>query len=523
VLPKDHTHEHGYFNNHCAGNEFNQRPRNYLNVLWTLADHLPRLDFMQPIGRLFKTGLSAALLAGAVLTFPTHVHASILWSRPDPEMIRDTGDGVDILHGAIKHQDSNSTSTLYFRFHVDPIADSATKSIGDYDAGLVLFENGQAHLGLGSSKVAWAYCAMNVIKSEKGFMDLNSATPEPGFHWEYMRAGMPKYIAFKVQFIPGHEARVTAWLNPVLDTGATEINQPTNCVTQFEANATFDEIHLMQTSKIGGWKFSQIVAATTFEDLRLTHFWQSGWFLSLAGGGLLVLVISGVQLLERRRARGQIQRLERENAVAAERGRIARDIHDELGASLTKIHKLAEMMDHNDRQPDNANALPKIISNAAHDTIRSLDEIVWAINPKNDTLSEMADYLVYYTEDFLRSTNITCALDVQLNLPDIQVDAEVRHNLFMSVKEGLNNAVKHANASQIKFALNFQANTLTIELTDNGRGFCSNTSGPPGNGLDNISNRMSAINGEVSVQSEPDRGTTLKLKVLLKKDKVVAP
>jgi hypothetical protein len=166
---------------------------------------------------------------------------------------------------------------------------------------------------------------MNVPKSEKGYVDLNSATPEPGKSWEYIRAGSaPKYIAFKVEYVPGHDARVTAWLNPDLSLGATEINQPTNIVTRFEAAATFDEIHLIHRGgKGGGWKFSQMVGATIFEDLLTPHFWQRGWFFAVAGGGLLVLFGGAVQLFERRRARQQIQRLEQERAVATERTRIA--------------------------------------------------------------------------------------------------------------------------------------------------------------------------------------------------------
>jgi len=469
---------------------------------------------MQPLGRFYKAGLVPAVFTSALLAFSFPIQASILWSKPDAVVVCDTGEGADILHGAIKHQDSNSTSTLYFRFHVDPIADSATKSIGDFDAGLVLFETGVAHVGLGSSKVAWAYCAMHVPKSEKGFVDLNSATPEPGFKWEYMRAGMPKYIAFKVQFVPGHDARITAWLNPDLSAGATEINQPTNLITQFEANATFDEIHLIHTGKIRGWKFSQMVAGSTFEDLQLKHFWQRKWFLTAAGCSVLVMVAGLVQLLERRRARGQIQRLERENAVAAERGRIARDIHDELGANLTKIHKLAEMMDQPDGTADHSEALPKIISNAARDTIRSLDEIVWAINPQNDTLSEMADYLVYYTEDFLRSTGVAYSLDVPLKLPGIPVVAEVRHNLFMAVKEALNNAVKHASASQIRFGLEYAANLLTVQIHDNGRGFVPDKTKTTGNGLENMAKRLAAIGGVLSLESAPGQGTIVKLQVV---------
>ncbi|MDB6108991.1 MAG: Integral rane sensor signal transduction histidine kinase [Pedosphaera sp.] len=469
------------------------------------------------------TSAAATLVAGALLLFPGSAPATILWSQPGATLVCNNGQGEDLFHGAVKPQDSNSTSTLYFRFHVDPLADSATKSIGDFDAGFMFFEHGEEHFGLGNSREAWAYCAVNITNSLKGYVDLNSATPEPGFNWEYMRTGTPKYIAFKVEYVPGHNARVTAWLNPNLSLGATEINQPTNIVTRFEAKATFDEIRLLHRGGKGGWKFSQLVVATSFEDLLFSHFWQRGWFFAVAGGGLLVGVAGTAQLLERRCTQRQIRRLERESAVATERARIARDIHDELGASLTKIHKLAEMLDEQNESRNHAGTIPRTISRTARDTIQTMDEIVWAVNPKNDTLKEMADYLVYFTQDFLQPSGIACSLDVPLKLPDLTVTAEVRHNVFMVVKEALNNAVKHAAAQQVRFAFDCTANQLSVEIADNGRGFSPAATTPAGNGLENMRRRMGAIGGEFDLQSEPGCGTTVRLRVLFQAGKVGAP
>jgi signal transduction histidine kinase len=404
---------------------------------------------------------------------------------------------------------------------VDPAADSAIKSSGEFEAGFVFVEKGQEHVGIGNGRGAWAYCALNVPKNKKGYEDFNSGTPEPTHTWEYMRAGVPKFIAFKVEYVPGHDARITVWLNPDLSVGATEMNQPANIITRFEADATFDEIHLIHRGTGVGWKISQMVAGTSFDDLLLAHFWQRAWFIAVAGGGSLMGVAAVVQLLARRRARRRIRELEREGAVATERARIARDIHDELGASLTKIYKLAEMMDQ-DHAAAGARAVPKTIANTARDTIQTMDEIVWAVNPKNDTLSEMADYLVYFTEDFLRPTGIACVLDVALNLPAIPVAAEQRHNLFMVVKESLNNVVKHAAASKIRFGLDFAGDWLTVDIADNGRGFRPEEAKIMGNGLDNMRRRMAAIGGELILQNEPGKWTIVKLQVRLADDKTIA-
>lgn len=465
--------------------------------------------------------LRAGLIWCTLLLAAASVRGTVLWSHPETVLVCNNGKGEDILHGAIPPQGSNSSSTLYFRVCVNAVADSAIKSIGEFDAGMMFVEKGQEHLGIGNSRGAWAFCAINVPKNKKGYEDFNSATPEPTHSWEYMRAGVPKYIAFKIQFVPGHDARITVWLNPNLSGGATEANQATNIVTRFETTATFDEIHLVHRGEGAGWKFSDLMAGTSFNDLLLVHFWQRGWFAAVVGGGSLVGVAGAVQLLERRRARRRIQQLEKERAVASERARIARDIHDELGASLTKICKLAESLCRH-RESDGAEAAAKIIADTARETIQSMDEIVWAVNPQNDTLREMADYLVYFTDDFLRPTGIACTLDVPLKLPALPVPAEVRHHLFMAIKEALNNAVKHAGARQVRFGLEFAGDRLAVEIADDGGGFQPEAAPAVGNGLENMRRRLSAIGGEASVCSRPGEGTRVRLQIVLSRSQLVA-
>ena len=464
---------------------------------------------------------AVVLGAAALMAWAIPAPGAILWEHSGTIYVQDNGRGEDILHGAIKPQGTNSSNTLYFRFRVVPIADSATKSIADFEAGFVLVEKGAEHLGIGNTRIAWAYCAWNVAKSQKGYVDLNSATPEPPYSWEYLRASAPRYIVFKVQYVPDHDARVTVWLSPVLSVGATEVNQPANILTSFEAKATFDEIHLIHRGgNGGGWDFSQMVAATSFDDLLLPHFWQRWWFFALVALGGLAMLVGTVQLFERRRAQVQIQRLEKERAVAMERTRIAQDIHDEVGTSLTKISKLTEMIDQQDGKSGLSSDFTRSIANTARDTIQAMDEIVWAINPKNDSLKEMADYLVYFTEDFLRPTGIAFNLEVPLKLPDISITSEVRHNLFMAVKEALNNIVKHADSGQIRLGMELSENKLSITIADNGKGFDLDRASTVGNGLGNMRKRLSAIRGELHVRSEPGGGTTVKLQVRLRPAKI---
>jgi signal transduction histidine kinase len=461
-------------------------------------------------------------IAGTLLMHSISARAAILWSQAGPILVHNSGAGKDLLLGAIPPQGTNSSRTLYLKFRVYPYSDAALEGTGIstfYEAGVFFYERGVEHLGIGNGWEAIAYSAINVTAAKWGQVDLFSAEPELGKAWQCVRKGTPVIILTKIEYIPGRDARITVWLNPNLSLGATEMNQPTNIVTHFEANATFDEIRLIHRGTGNGWKFSDLAIASSFDDFIQPRFWQRKSFLGLMMVGLLVVVVVAVRLIERRWAQRQIRGLEQERAMAAERARIARDIHDELGASLTKISRLAEAMEQQSEMPNPMVTLSKTISSTARGTIQTMDEIVWALNPKNDTLKEIADYLVFFTEDFLRPTGTACRLDVALSLPRVPVTAEVRHNLFMVVKEALNNAVKHAQAQEIRLSLNYADSKLTVEIADNGRGFCLENGKPVGNGLENMQRRMSAIGGQFHLQCEPGQGTTVRLEVAFQENK----
>ena len=245
----------------------------------------------------------------------------------------------------------------------------------------------------------------------------------------------------------------------------------------------------------------------------LPAFWETRWFLGLVILGAVALVAATVRFVIHRRMRRKLERLEQQRALEQERARIARDIHDEVGSSLTRINKLAEMLhrqagDRSENKPFLGN-----IADTAHKTIQAMDEIVWAVNPKNDTLDEMANYLVYFAGEFLRPTAIGCDFDVPLTLPSLPISAEVRHNLLMTVKEALNNAVKHAGAGHIRLGLKLERGGLTIEVQDNGKGFNPAVNASAHNGLENMRKRLAIIHGELNVKTAPGQGTTVEMRV----------
>ena len=243
------------------------------------------------------------------------------------------------------------------------------------------------------------------------------------------------------------------------------------------------------------------------------HFWQTWWFLWGSVSGAVAVVAGTARRVSTVKLNKRLQQLEREQALERERTRIARDLHDAVGANLTRIGRLAEMAE---RRKGDAQAFEPILHNitdATGDVVQAMDEIVWTVDPANDSLENMANYLVHYTEEFMRNTEITYQLDVPVMLPDVTLSAEVRHNLFMAVKEAISNAVKHAHAKKVCVKLSAANGLLKLSVSDDGIGFGLEDKDPTSNGIDNMRRRMEGLGGEIEIRSKPEAGTEVVLRV----------
>jgi ligand-binding sensor domain-containing protein/two-component sensor histidine kinase len=210
-------------------------------------------------------------------------------------------------------------------------------------------------------------------------------------------------------------------------------------------------------------------ASLAFEVLP--YFWQTMWFRVL-GGVATALAAGGVMWFDtRRRMRRRLERIERQRDIERERSRIAKDIHDDLGASLTRIAMLSQS-DRGDTQlPEYVKKNFNRIFTTARELTLAMDEIVWAVNPRHDRLDSLASYLSRFSYEYLSVAEIRCRLDFPLQLPTLPVTAEVRHNLFLAFKEALHNIVKHAAANKVRVQLELAAAQLTLRVADNGHGF----------------------------------------------------
>ena len=255
----------------------------------------------------------------------------------------------------------------------------------------------------------------------------------------------------------------------------------------------------------------------------LPAFWQTLWFRML--GGILTAVAGGgiVWLDARRRMRRKLERIEREQAIERERSRIARDIHDDLGAGLTRISLLSESLTSEEATPTQAAEVLDRIFATTHELTQAMDEIVWAVNPQHDTLDSLGTYLGKFTQDFLESAGVRCRLDVPMQLPNWRLDAEVRHNVFLAYKECLNNVVRHAAATEVRVSLTTATDAFTIVVEDNGKGFAATTDAVPAsarlsgrNGLANMRQRLAQIGGRCEITSAVGKGTRVEFHVTVK-------
>jgi ligand-binding sensor domain-containing protein/signal transduction histidine kinase len=244
-------------------------------------------------------------------------------------------------------------------------------------------------------------------------------------------------------------------------------------------------------------------------------WWRTVWFATLAILAFAGFVGGTARLVTVRRYRRRMAELEHQHALERERSRIARDMHDGLGSDLVKISMLGEIAESQSNHPEALRPRLLKITQTARDAVRNMDEIVWAVNPKNDTVENLANYLCQFAREHLEDSPTALSLDVPPNLPDFPLRAEVRHNLFLMVKEALNNAVKHAQAAEVWLRVNTDGNALRIEVEDNGCGMAEPSTDRKGHGMENLQNRTVQIGGQLEVQSRPGQGTKIIIKLKL--------
>jgi ligand-binding sensor domain-containing protein/signal transduction histidine kinase len=262
----------------------------------------------------------------------------------------------------------------------------------------------------------------------------------------------------------------------------------------------------------GVWNEAGATLAITVEP----PFWRTKTFLIAATLIFLGVLAGVIYLISTAKLKRELRALHQKELIEHERARIARDLHDQLGANLTQVTLLGEMAEMDKDLPQEVEQHAQQICETARETTRSLDEIVWAVNPSNDTLEGLANYACKYAQDYFALANVSFRSELPADLPALPILPEVRHNVFLAFKEAVNNVVKHAQATEARVRLQFEPERFILSVEDNGRGLGDISAKKLRNGLKNMRSRLADVRGEFELSPGPNGGTVARLIVPLK-------
>jgi signal transduction histidine kinase len=227
-----------------------------------------------------------------------------------------------------------------------------------------------------------------------------------------------------------------------------------------------------------------------------TPWWQTWWFRLLAAILVMALVFLGLRFYINRKVELQRLTMEKKQAIEKERTRIATDMHDDLGAGLSRIKFLSETIGMKKQQHLPTEEAIDHIRTYSHEMIDKMGEIVWALNEKNDTLWDLLSYTRAYAVEYLEQNGIACHVVEPDAIPQRVVSSEFRRNIYLTVKEALHNVVKHAQATDVFISIDIAADRLSIQISDNGKGF-DKPGRASGNGLLNMQARIRELRGQI--------------------------
>ena len=266
--------------------------------------------------------------------------------------------------------------------------------------------------------------------------------------------------------------------------------------------------HVQACNADGVWNEHE----TTLKLTALPFFWETAWFRIAAFLIVSAFLAGAFWLVLRRRYKLRLARLQTLNAIERERLRISKDMHDQVGGVLTQVSQLSDMgLNETDDRELVKNRFHRI-GDRARTAVQSLDEIVWATNPKNDNLASFAEYISRFSDEFFEYTSVRCWQEMPAAMPALPLRADVRHNVFLAVREALNNALKHSQCTEVwlKMKIAPERHEVTLEIVDNGSGFSPAQTPAGGNGLGNLQSRLAECDGKTILSSAPGKGTRIR-------------
>lgn len=297
-------------------------------------------------------------------------------------------------------------------------------------------------------------------------------------------------------WLEGHEKGWT-------EAGSTRVARFSNL-----SPATY-RLHITACNEDGVWNPEGCLLMFVVEP----PFWRTWWFLGVCSLALLGSVVGVVNRVSVHRFKRQLRSMEQQQMLERERTRIARDIHDQVGANLTQVALLGELIETDKEFPADVEVHAQQISRTARDTTKVLDEIVWAVNPANDTLEGLVTYFCKHAQEYLTVAGVRYRYDVPQQIPATALPPDVRHNVFLAAKEAVTNVVRHSGATEARVRLLLHPDRFVLEVEDNGRGLggMDPEAARLRNGLSNMRKRMDDVGGRFTIESAATAGAIVRL------------
>jgi signal transduction histidine kinase len=256
----------------------------------------------------------------------------------------------------------------------------------------------------------------------------------------------------------------------------------------------------------------QVGAEASLAVIVPQPYWRATWFWFVVFVSITMLVFGSWRYVLWNRMQRELAVLKNQQALERERLRISQDIHDGLGARVTQISMVSSRAQDNQSFPEMARVEFDRISKMSRELVSALYETVWTVDPENDNLDELGNYLCQIVNQLCEQAQFRCRFYV-VDLPsDVQVSSQIRHNVSMAAQEAVHNVIKHAGASEVAMNIKFADDLLVITIRDDGSGF-KPVGDSSGNGLINMKKRLSEIGGNCMVESQLDKGTTIQMSV----------
>ena len=338
-----------------------------------------------------------------------------------------------------------------------------------------------------------------------GAVTLTPDNEQLEIHFTALNFSAPKGAQFGARFKYQLENRDKNWT----DIGSERVAHFTT-TTLSPGNFLF---RVIACNEDGVWNETGATLAITVEP----PFWRKPSFLITSTLVFLGVLAGIIYLVSTAKLKRQLRTAKQKELIETERARIARDLHDQLGANLTQITLLGEMAELDKEQPGEVAEHAQQICDTARETTRSLDEIVWAVNPSNDTLEGLVNYACKYAQDYFALAGVSYRAELPPNLPPTPILPEVRHNIFLAFKEAVNNVVKHAKATEARVRLQLEADKFILSIADNGRGLGDISGKSLRNGMKNMRRRLADVRGEFEILPGENGGTVVRLAVPLAK------